>query len=161
MSLNIKDAVYGLGTKLGVDMSHAPASNIADTIDYISNGVGAHTGVIAEAVDKLEVGGGEGTPEWLYIVDAAPIEEGSSKTRLNKTFAEISQHLVDPGTALLYHTRVGIIRRSDETGVGYYPIIGVGYNPQGDKYDVKTIFDMVFIADSDEDYPTIVMPTHG
>lgn len=161
MSLNIKDAVYGLGEKLGVDMSNAPASNIADMVDYISNGVGAHTGVIAEAVDKLEVGGGGDTPDWLYIVDAAPIEEGSSTTRLNRTYAEISQQLVGPGTALLYPTHVGIIRWSDETGVGYYPIIGVGYDPQGDKYDVKTIFDMVFTAASDEDYPSIVMPTYG
>lgn len=62
MSLTIHEAVMKLGTKLGVDMSHAPASNIADTIDYITEHVnseaeGAHTGVIADAVDVMEVSG--------------------------------------------------------------------------------------------------------
>lgn len=36
----------------------SPASNIADSIDYITeqfDGTGAHTGVIAEAVDKLDI----------------------------------------------------------------------------------------------------------
>ena len=72
MSLNITDSIKRLGTKLGVDMSKAPASNIADSIDYISDGVGAHTGVIADAIDKLEIkGGGEVSdkPVRFYAVD--------------------------------------------------------------------------------------------
>lgn len=74
MSLNITDSIKRLGTRLGVDMSKAPASNIADSIDYISDGVGAHTGVIADAIDKLEIkggGGGEvsGKPVRFYAVD--------------------------------------------------------------------------------------------
>lgn len=56
MSLTIHEAVMKLGTKLGVDMTNAPASNIADTIDYITEQAqtganSAHTGVIADAVD--------------------------------------------------------------------------------------------------------------
>ena len=59
MSLTIKEALNNLGTALHVDMSKAPASNIADTIDYITEQVsvgtvnGDHTGVIAPAVDKF------------------------------------------------------------------------------------------------------------
>lgn len=59
MSLTIKEALHNLGKALNVDMSKAPASNIADTIDYITEAVGAtgaegiHTGVIADAVDKF------------------------------------------------------------------------------------------------------------
>ena len=59
MSLTIKEAVYNLGTRLGVDMTNAPASNIADTIDYISdhlenNDRGDHRGVIASSVDHFK-----------------------------------------------------------------------------------------------------------
>lgn len=68
MSLTIHEAVMKLGTKLGVDMTNAPASNIADTIDYITDHVyegaeGAHTGVIAEAIDEFEFAEPEPLPD--------------------------------------------------------------------------------------------------
>lgn len=63
MSLTIREALVKLATKLGVDASGMPASNIADSIDYITeqfDGTGAHTGVIADAVDKLDIPVDEG-----------------------------------------------------------------------------------------------------
>lgn len=63
MSLTIKEALVKLATKLGVDASGMPTSNIADSIDYITeqlNGTGAHTGVIADAVDNLDIPVDEG-----------------------------------------------------------------------------------------------------
>lgn len=58
MSLTIREALVKLATKLGVDASGMPVSNIADGIDYITeqlDGTGAHTGVIADAVDNLDI----------------------------------------------------------------------------------------------------------
>lgn len=153
MSLNIKDAVYGLGVKLGVDMSHAPASNIADTIDYISNGVGAHTGVIAEAVDKMDVGGD--APDWMFVVDAAPIETGSSTFKLNKTYAEIKQII---GSYQVGVKIVGIIRMlfEEPEGVFYSYITNVGYNYQSEQYDVETNTPgLTFTTGSEDGYPTV------
>lgn len=120
MSLTIHEAVMKLGTKLGVDMTNAPASNIADMIDYISNGTnGAHTGVIAEAVDKLEVGGGD-VPDWVFTMEAVsdhsdPYADGAKFT-LTKTWAEINEAVsvrykaalirYTAGTHEIYITRV-------------------------------------------------------
>lgn len=63
MSLTIREALVKLAAKLGVDASGMPVSNIADSIDYITeqlNGTGAHTGAIADAVDNLDIPVDEG-----------------------------------------------------------------------------------------------------
>ena len=66
MSLTIREALNNLGTALHVDMSKAPTSNIADTIDYITESIaggsviGDHTGVIAPAIDQFADANGPG-----------------------------------------------------------------------------------------------------
>lgn len=62
MSLTIRDALYKLAEKLNVDTSGMPTSNIADSIDYITEQTGGTrtgTGVIATAVDAYADNSGE------------------------------------------------------------------------------------------------------
>lgn len=149
MSLNIKDAVYGLGVKLGVDMSHAPASNIADMIDYISNGVGAHTGVIAEAVDKMEVGGG--TPDYLFVIDPVIITDYPLRSRLDHTWEELH-------TAYAVESKICIVYYAD---LGFKELVTNVYVNNSHKYMVETAVGSMtksYTCDNETDYPVLVRP---
>lgn len=148
MSLNIKDAVYGLGTKLGVDMSNAPASNIADMIDYISNGVGAHTGVIAEAVDKLEISGGD-VPDWVFTMEAVsdhsdPYADGAKFT-LTKTWAEINE-------AVSVRYKAALIRYTAGGGELYITRV-TSAGQESNQYYVRDQNNNKFYADNVNDHP--------
>lgn len=160
MSLNIKDAVYGLGTKLGVDMSHAPASNIADTIDYISNSVGAHTGVIAEAVDKLEISGGGSTfPDEIFLITAT--KSGSSFI-LDKTWDEINTAFYkgtanDPDQNPLAEHLVCIVRIEDGDIIAYDAVSVCAHETSSSGNYVVRIATLggAFWANNTSGYPTM------
>lgn len=75
MSLTIREALFNLADRMNLDTADMPTSNIADSIDYITEQLGNErggNGVIANAVDFLTLDGGgsdELTEDFTFVLN--------------------------------------------------------------------------------------------